>query len=152
MIGLNIIFFLQWTNFSHAEVLSDVSILQKKCMIELQQEYVPMNCFRWVSQTKLPQSQQIYLRHWFNSVCKKVLQKDANAAEFHMTDYMLADKPCQQALLTAFQEWSYQAKVTAPGRLLEVIKKSGKKIETTPTHALEKKSYKNSRTARRRPN
>lgn len=145
-LSLVIIFLgIVFPGFVNAEENHKVAIAKQKCTIELQQEYVPIHCYRWLNGSSLPVARKLFLKDWFNSACKKALQKNSAAAEFHMTALTEVDTPCREALSTAFQEWSYQAREIAPDRLLILMSQTGKKIEYRGEHGMESKRRANSR-------
>lgn len=137
--------------------LGQSEVLQKKCLVELKYQFIPNNCFRWIKNSKFNEQKKIFLRDWFNSVCKKSLQKDQSVVQFHVQHLGALSKECQKDIAGAFEQWSYKSKVEAPEQVLELLAgradKAGKDIEYTEPHDVEKaKSNRNLRNIGRRLN
>lgn len=152
-----ILFLAVWWGFCDVSrgAEENLETLHKKCLVELKYQFVPSNCFRWVKESPLNAAKKVYLQDWFSSVCQKAMRKDENQVQYHVQNIGLMSKECQKSLESAFEQWSYKSKSEDPEKIMQLIarKKSGKDLEYTVAHDLEKaKRNRNPRSARRRLN
>jgi hypothetical protein len=101
----------------------------RRCEIELQDGFIPVNCYKWIHQLRRSPQQHQLLMSWLDQSCKDSIAQNLRSPEYALQDLNVLGAGCRLALKSWSEEWLYKTSREDKHKFMaKISEKFGKEI------------------------